>query len=58
MAAKLGTSFRLDSILRDTVEELGRTLENSTVTFQLIDPSGKPGVRPWDETSVKPKDRE
>jgi GAF domain-containing protein len=58
MAAKLGTSFRLDSILRDTVEELGRTLENSTVTFQLIDPSGKPCVRPWDETPVKPRDSE
>ena len=58
MAAKLGTSFRLDSILRDTVEELGQTLENSTVTFQLIDPSTLPAARPWDEASVKPKDQE
>lgn len=57
MAAKLGASFRLDSILRDTVEELGQTLENSTVSFQLIVPSTPPG-RPWDETPVKPKDLE
>lgn len=39
MATKLSTSFRLDTILRDTVEELGQTLEGSTVTFQLINPS-------------------
>ena len=58
MAAKLGASFRLDSILRDTVEELGQTLENSTVSFQLIDPSTPPGVRNWEETSAKPKDME
>jgi GAF domain-containing protein len=38
MAAKLGTSFKLDSILRDTVEELGQTLKDSTVSFQLVDP--------------------
>ncbi|HSK89240.1 MAG TPA: GAF domain-containing protein, partial [Anaerolineales bacterium] len=36
ITAKLGTSFQLDSILRDTVEELGQTLKNSTVTFQLV----------------------
>lgn len=39
VAAKLGTSFQLDSILRDTVQELGKTLKNSTVTFQLVNPS-------------------
>lgn len=39
MAAKLSTSFRMDSILRDTVEELGRTLAGSTVSFQLINPA-------------------
>jgi GAF domain-containing protein len=38
MAAKLGRSFKLDSILRDTVEELGQTLKGSTVSFQLVDP--------------------
>ena len=41
MAAKLGTSFKLDSILRDTVEELGQTLKGSTVSFQLVDPLAK-----------------
>ena len=56
MAAKLGASFRLNSILRDTVEELGQTLENSTVSFQLINPSTQPGVRNWDDASAKPKD--
>ena len=39
VAAKLSTSFQLDSILRDTVQELGQTLKNSTVTFQLVKPA-------------------
>lgn len=39
IAARLGTSFQLDSIMRDTVEELGQTLKGSTVSFQLVNPS-------------------
>ncbi len=39
ISTKLGSSFQLDSILRDTVEELGQTLKNSTVSFQLINPA-------------------
>jgi GAF domain-containing protein len=39
VAAKLSTSIQLDSILRDTVQELGQTLKQSTVTFQLVNPS-------------------
>jgi len=39
VAAKLSTSFQLDSILRDTVEELGQTLSGSIVSFQLVNPS-------------------
>jgi GAF domain-containing protein len=39
VATKLSTSFQLDSILRDTVEELGQTLINSTITFQLVRPT-------------------
>lgn len=39
ITAKLGTSIQVDSILRDTVEELGQTLRHSTVTFQLVNPS-------------------
>lgn len=39
IATKLSTSFQLDSILRDTVEELGQTLPSSIVSFQLINPS-------------------
>ena len=42
LAAKFGTSFQLESILRDTVEELGQTLKGSTVTFQLVDPLSPP----------------
>jgi GAF domain-containing protein len=42
VATKLSTSFQLDSILRDTVQELGQTLKNSTVTFQLVNPSLPP----------------
>jgi len=39
VATKLSTSFQLDSILRDTVQELGQNFQNSTVTFQLVNPS-------------------
>lgn len=42
VATKLSASFQLDSILRDTVQELGQTLKNSTVTFQLINPNSPP----------------
>ena len=44
VAAKLGASFQLDSILRDTVEELGQTLKSSTVSFQLVNPSAPPSI--------------
>lgn len=44
LAARLGASFQLDSILRDTVEELGQVLKGSTVTFQLVDPSSSPSA--------------
>jgi len=44
VAAKLSTSFQLDSILRDTVEELGKTLKGSTVSFQLIHSTGMPSA--------------
>ena len=39
VSAKLGASFQLDSILRDTVQELGENFRNTTVSFQLINPS-------------------
>jgi len=42
VAARLSTSFQLDSILRDTVEELGKNLKGSTVSFQLVSPSKTP----------------
>lgn len=42
MASKLSASFQLDSILRDTVEELGQSLTGSTVSFQLVNPSSPP----------------
>ena len=60
MAAKLGASFRLDSILRDTVEELGHTLDDSTVSFQLVDPTVPPttGSAKFDIPTAKPKDSE
>ena len=51
MATKLSGSFRLDSILRDTVEELGQRLEASTVSFQLVNPTTPSPVantNPWD----------
>ena len=44
MAAKLGTSFNLDAILRDTVAELGQTLKGSTVSFQLVNPFAPPSA--------------
>lgn len=42
LAAKFGASYQLDSILRDTVEELGQALKGSTVTFQLVNPHSPP----------------
>jgi len=56
VAAKLSTSFQLDSILRDTVQELGETLKNSTVTFQLVNPSTPPvGLEPQKSNGAKPE---
>jgi GAF domain-containing protein len=49
MGTKLGASFQLDSILRDTVEELGQTLKGSTVSFQLVNPSA-PHIEMNDES--------
>lgn len=46
MGARLATSFQVDSILRDTVEELGQTLKGATVSFQLVNPSFPPTVDP------------
>ena len=54
LAAKLGASFQLDSILRDTVEELGQTLKGSTVTFQLVNPSAH---QPAENENSGPADR-
>jgi GAF domain-containing protein/uncharacterized membrane protein YozB (DUF420 family) len=42
VGTRLGASFQLDSILRDTVEELGQTLKGSIVSFQLVNPSAPP----------------
>ncbi|MFT3894796.1 MAG: GAF domain-containing protein [Anaerolineales bacterium] len=50
MGTKLGASFQLDSILRDTVEELGQTLKGSTVSFQLVNPSAPPRLETKDES--------
>ena len=60
MAAKLGASFRLDSILRDTVEELGHTLHDSIVSFQLVNPPVSPEAESSkpDEPFAKSKDSE
>ncbi len=55
MAAKLGSSFQLDSILRDTVEELGQTLKGSTVSFQLVNPSAPLHAEPLDGSSARKK---
>jgi len=59
MAAKLSTSFQLDSILRDTVEELGQTLKGSTVSFQLVNPSAPISVETQpDDAPLRPKKSE
>ena len=55
MGTKLGASFQLDSILRDTVEELGQTLKGSTVSFQLVNPSAPPTAEKSDGASVRRK---
>jgi hypothetical protein len=56
VATKLSASFQLDSILRDTVQELGQNLKNSTVTFQLVNPSAAPAtVEPKKSNGAKPE---
>ena len=39
VGARLGASFQMDSIMRDTVEELGQVMKGSMVSFQLVNPS-------------------
>jgi GAF domain-containing protein len=58
IGSKLSTSFQLDSILRDTVEELGQSLKDSTVTFQLVNPSAPPTTTQQDESSTRGKNAE
>jgi hypothetical protein len=50
----------LDSILRDTVEELGQNLQGSTVSFQLVNPSAPPTADSpkTDEASARRKKAE
>lgn len=60
VSAKLGASFQLDSILRDTVEELGHTFKNTTVSFQLVNPNSiqSAGTTPEIPASSNGKDLE
>ena len=59
ISAKLGSTFQLDSILRDTVEELGQTLRGTTVSFQLVNPSAPPtpNLSETDDTSARKNNR-
>jgi len=54
MGTKLSTSFRLDSIIRDTVEELGQTLQGSTISFQLVNPAAPPPATETKAWNVPP----
>ena len=52
LSSKLGASYQLDSIVRDTVEELGKSLRTTTVSFQLVNPSSHPQAGTFsDETN-------
>jgi GAF domain-containing protein/HAMP domain-containing protein len=53
LAAKLGTTFQMGSILSDTVEELGQVLMDSTVTFQLVNPSAPPTLENDNDSSER-----
>lgn len=39
ISARISTVSRIDAILRETVQELGQTFGNTTVSFQMVDPS-------------------
>ncbi|HCR72531.1 MAG TPA: hypothetical protein DIW23_13885, partial [Anaerolineae bacterium] len=39
ISARLSAVTQMDLIIRETVQELGETLGNASVTFQLLDPS-------------------
>ena len=52
LSSKLGASYQLDSIVRDTVEELGKSLRTTTVSVQLVNPSSHPEAGAFsDETN-------
>lgn len=46
VSTRLGSSFQIDSILRDTVEELGLAFKNTTISFQLVNPLKPPESDP------------
>jgi hypothetical protein len=48
----------MNSILRDTVEELGQTLKHSTVTFQLVNPSEPAGPAGLDHNGGSARENE
>lgn len=52
LSSKLSASYQLDSIVRDTVEELGKSLRTTTVTFQLVNPSSHPGVNAASDETI------
>lgn len=53
LSSKLGASYQLDSIVRDTVEELGKSLRTTTVSFQLVNPSSHPGAGMLDDETTQ-----
>lgn len=53
LSSKLGASYQLDSIARDTVEELGKSLRTTTVSFQLVNPSSHPGAGMLDDETTQ-----
>jgi GAF domain-containing protein len=54
VSTKLSSSFQMDSILRDTVQELGATLKDSTVTFQLVNPA-RAGTNVEEKNETRPQ---
>jgi GAF domain-containing protein len=39
ISARISSVSRIDAILRETVQELGQTFGNTTVSFQMVNPS-------------------
>ncbi len=52
ISARISAASRVDAILRETVQELGQTFGNATVSFQVVEQSNQPLVNAVDSATT------